>query len=83
MIDNVVPGSGHSVSQTTPAGWGAAQTSCSDGSPVSNVDVSPGETVTCTFSNVSDTAGRIVVVKDADPDDPQDFSFTTDGERAL
>jgi sugar lactone lactonase YvrE len=79
VIDNVVPGSGHSVSQATPAGWGAAQTSCSDGSPVANIDVSPGETVTCTFSNLSNTAGRIVIVKDADPNDPQDFSFITDG----
>jgi DNA-binding beta-propeller fold protein YncE len=79
VIANVVPGSGHSVSQTTPAGWGTAQTSCSDGSPVSNIDVAPGETVTCTFSNLSDNAGRIVVVKDADPDDVQDFPFTAGG----
>ena len=79
VIDNVVPGSGHSVSQTTPAGWAAAQASCSDGSPVSNIDVAPGETVTCTFSNLSQNAGRIVVVKDAQPDDVQDFSFTAGG----
>ncbi len=70
VIDDVVPGSGHSVSQTTPAGWAAAQTSCSDGSPVSNIDVAPGETVTCTFSNLSNTAGRIVIVKDTEPERP-------------
>ena len=79
VIDDVVPGAGHSVSQATPAGWATAQTSCSDGSPVSNIDVAPGETVTCTFSNLSNTAGRIVIVKDTDPNDPQDFSFTTGG----
>jgi DNA-binding beta-propeller fold protein YncE len=79
VIDNVAPGSGHSVSQTTPAGWGPAQTSCSDGSPVSNIDVASGETVTCTFQNLSENAGRIVVVKDTDPDDVQDFPFTAGG----
>ena len=79
VIDNVVPGSGHSVSQTTPAGWAAAQTSCSDGSSVSSIDVAPGETVTCTFSNLSQNAGRIVVVKDTQPDDVQDFPFTSGG----
>ena len=78
VIDNVVPGSGHSVSQATPAD-STAQTSCSDGSPVSNIDVAPGETVTCTFSNLSQNAGRIVVVKDAQPDDVQDFPFTAGG----
>ncbi len=56
VFDDVVPGSGYSVSQSTPAGWGAAQTSCSNGSSVSNIDVAPGETVTCTFANLSDTA---------------------------
>ena len=79
VIDNVVPGSGHTVSQTTPAGWAAAQTSCSDGSPASSIDVAPGETVTCTFSNLSQNAGRIVVVKDTQPDDVQDFPFTSGG----
>ena len=41
---------------------------CNDGSPVSNIDVSAGETVTCTFSNRK--RGQIVAVKDAVPERP-------------
>jgi hypothetical protein len=78
-FDNVVPGSGYSISQATPPGWGVADATCSDGSSPSNIDVAAGEVVTCTFANLSDTAGRIVVRKDAQPDDPQDWSFTAGG----
>ena len=59
-----------------PAGWELSAT-CSDGSPISNIDVAPGEAITCTFVNRK--LGRINVIKDAQPDDPQDFSFTTGG----
>ena len=68
----VAPGSGHSVAESAPAGWVLSSATCSDGSPVSNIDVGPGETVTCTFANQK--RGKIVVVKDARPNDPQDFS---------
>ena len=37
----------------------------------------PGETVTCTFTNHK--PGQIVVVKDAQPNDAQDFTFTAGG----
>jgi len=39
--------------------------------------VSPGEIVTCTFTDLK--RGQIVVVKDAQPNDAQDFAFTTTG----
>lgn len=48
---NVVPGSGYSVAETVPAGWDLISATCDDGSPVSNIDVSAGETVTCTFTD--------------------------------
>ena len=70
---NVAPGSGYSLSETVPSGWDQTSATCSDGSPVSNINVAPGETVTCTFTNHK--RGQIVVVKDAQPDDPQDFSL--------
>ena len=73
----VAPGSGHSVAENTPSGWVLSSATCSDGSPPSNIDVSGGETVTCTF--VNQKRGKIVVVKDAQPDDPQDFTFTAGG----
>ena len=38
----VTPGSGFSVSETVPSGWVLDSATCSDGSPISNIDVSPG-----------------------------------------
>ena len=74
---NVMPGNGYSLSETVPSGWDQTAATCDDGSPVSNIDVAPGEIVTCTFTNRK--RGRIVAVKDATPNDPQDFSFTAGG----
>ncbi len=48
---NVVPGSGYSLAESMPAGWELRSASCSDGSPISNISIDPGETVTCTFTN--------------------------------
>ena len=49
---------------------------CSDGSPVNNISVSAGETVTCTFTNTQ--RGTITVTKVTDPVGGlgQSFSFT-------
>jgi hypothetical protein len=44
-------GSGYSISETSNLVWEQASATCDDGSPVSNINVSPGETVTCTFVN--------------------------------
>ena len=76
----LVPGAGYSVNESLPAGWDRLSASCDDGSPVSNVDVGPGETVTCTFVNRQ--RGRVVVRKVTDPSpDPSGttFDFTTGG----
>ena len=50
-FDPVLPGSGYSVTQTLPASWFLADVRCDDGSPPSNISVSAGEIVTCTFTN--------------------------------
>ena len=47
----VAPGNGYSISQALPSGWRRLGASCDDGSPPTNIDVSAGETVTCTFTN--------------------------------
>jgi Prealbumin-like fold domain len=51
IYDPVFAGSGYSVVETVPAHWELVSAVCDDGSPVSNIDVSPNETVTCTFTN--------------------------------
>src|SRR5207244_920475 len=76
-FDDLVPGGGYSVSEAVPAGWDQSSASCDDGSPISSLDAGPAETVTCTFTNRQ--RGSIVVVKDAQPNDPQDFSFAAGG----
>jgi hypothetical protein len=60
-----------------PADWDFTSASCSDGSPVSAVAVGVGETVTCTFRHTK--RGKITVVKDARPNDAQDFAFSISG----
>ena len=67
------PASGYSLSETVPSGWDQTAATCDDGSPVSNIDVAAGETVTCTFANRK--RGSLVVVEDAVPNDAQDFSL--------
>ncbi len=73
----VSPGTGYSVSQDIPEGWDQTGASCDNGSSPAAINVAPAETVTCTFTNRK--RGRIVVVEDSIPDDPQDFSFTAGG----
>ena len=73
----VKPGSGYNAAEGSVTGWDLdqANTKCSDDSPVNNINVSPGETVTCTFKNVQQR-GKILVDKVTKPgDDPQLFNF--------
>lgn len=42
----------YSVAEVVPTGWTLASAVCSDGSSPAAIGVSPGETVTCTFTNV-------------------------------
>ncbi len=65
------------------AGWELTGLSCDDQNSTTDkpnrkatFDVSPGETVTCTFTNTKD--GRLIVEKQTLPDgDPTRFDFTT------
>jgi hypothetical protein len=72
---NLVPQAGYSVAENTPTDWDLTST-CSDGSPVSNIEVEPGETVTCTLTNTK--RGRAQVIKTvggAPPSGSQSFCF--------
>lgn len=59
---NVLAGSGYNAAETVPANWTLTSATCDDGSPVANIDVSVGETVTCTFTNTRQT-GAIKITK--------------------
>jgi len=50
IFSDVISGS-YSVSENALAGWDQTSATCDDGSTVSAIDVGPGETVTCTFTN--------------------------------
>jgi hypothetical protein len=59
-------------------GWDLTSAVCSDGSAVGAVAISPGETVTCTFTNTK--RGRIHVDVVTTPSaDPQTFGFVLSG----
>jgi hypothetical protein len=67
-----------------PSGWTLGSLVCVDpdgGTTTNNqtatIDLDSGETVTCTFTNHK--LGKIIIEKDAVPDDPQDFHFTGTG----
>lgn len=76
----VLPGV-YSVAETAVSGWTQTSATCSDGSPVTAIDVAPGETVTCTFTNTKQ--GKITITKDAQPNDCQNFSFAMTGQTAF
>jgi archaellum component FlaG (FlaF/FlaG flagellin family) len=74
----VEPGDGYAASESVPAGWDQTSASCDDESPVGHIDVSPGEIVTCTFTNTQ--RGQIVIKKVTDPAGAaQSFGFTLVG----
>jgi LPXTG-motif cell wall-anchored protein len=80
-VGNLQPGS-YDVSEVVPADWKLTGLVCSDGSPTdldtatATIDLAPGESVTCTFTNTK--RGTITIVKVADPDDGTDFDFEGD-----
>jgi hypothetical protein len=49
-FSNLRAGNGYSVNESVPPGW-RVTANCDDGSDSSNIEVAPGETVTCTFAN--------------------------------
>jgi hypothetical protein len=63
----------YNVDETVPSNWLKTSAICSDGSPITAIVVSAGENVTCTFTNTKN--GSITIVKDATPNDQQDFAF--------
>jgi Prealbumin-like fold domain len=82
---NLLAGSGYAAAETVPANWVLVSATCDNGSPVTNISVSPNEVVTCTFTNKLNL-GAIQVTKtrkhaaDGAGDHPQSgVSFTVNG----
>jgi hypothetical protein len=80
VFDNVVPGVYAVTEGAPPAGWDFVGVVCGDpdggtttGGATANIDVDPGETVTCTYTNRK--RGRVVVQKSAVGGD-ETFSYT-------
>jgi Prealbumin-like fold domain len=64
----------YSIAEVAKLGWDLASSSCSTGTPA-QLTIANGETVTCTFTNTK--RATVTIVKDAQPNDVQDFTFTS------
>jgi hypothetical protein len=80
---DLLPGS-YSVAQSALDGWVFTGLSCNTGEAPNvatrsvDITLTPGENVTCTFSN--EKLGTITIIENSTPKDAQDFSFTTTGD---
>ncbi|MDD2482786.1 MAG: VWA domain-containing protein [Candidatus Shapirobacteria bacterium] len=75
----------HSISEVSiPSGYSFDHATCTSGvtdptNPgVKDIAVTADSIITCNFYNTTNK-GSITIIKDAVPNDPQDFSFTTTG----
>lgn len=76
--DQTLVAGSYSVLETPVAGWTQTSATCLSGQTSVNpasITLAPGQTVNCTFTNTLQT-GHIIIVKDAVPNDAQDFLFT-------
>jgi uncharacterized repeat protein (TIGR01451 family) len=77
VFADVAARSGYSLAEGVPDGW-QLNASCSDGSPIDNITVDPGETVECTFTNVK--LATLIVKKETLPERATtSFEFTAAG----
>lgn len=84
-----LPAGDYSVTEASVEGWTLSSLTCSTGgtadvaSATADITLAMGADVTCTFVNtqqsVQPTTGTITILKNALPDDAQDFAFTTSG----
>ncbi|UVJ41003.1 DUF11 domain-containing protein [Arthrobacter sp. CJ23] len=75
-VTEMDPTPGYDGTNLVCSGNLAGDTSSAQGL-VGTIDLDPGETVTCTYTNTQ--RSTIVIVKDAVPDDDQDFTFSATG----
>ena len=75
---SVTPGAGYSVAETVPAGWDQSAATCSDGSPVTNIDVGRGRDGHLHVHQPQARSDRRREGRDSRMI-PQDFGFTAGG----
>ncbi len=79
-----LPAGTYSFTETQVSGWTLASISCTPSSGTSTnlssatatITLAAGDNIVCTFVNSKPTTGSITIVKDAQPNDAQDFAFT-------
>src|SRR5215216_2313639 len=74
VIESIVPGWTLTDLECTGAG---ADSSTNTGTRTATLDIDAGENVVCTFTNTKNAS--VTIVKNAVPDDAQDFAFVTTG----
>ena len=80
-----LPAGSYTFTETQVSGWTLASIVCTPSAGTTTnvvtgaatIVLAAGANVTCTFTNTK--LGTLTIVKDAQPDDPQDFTFTTVG----
>ncbi|MGZ6993432.1 MAG: prealbumin-like fold domain-containing protein, partial [Ilumatobacteraceae bacterium] len=84
VVDDLVPGTYTSTETDPTPPFDLGSINCDDANSTGSVPnrtatfhVEAGETVKCVFTNVQ--RGTITIIKDAVPDNAQDFAFTTTG----
>jgi uncharacterized repeat protein (TIGR01451 family) len=58
----------YAVTETVPPVWELTSATCSDGSSPAAIDLAPGETVTCTFTDTLQAAPSLVLTKEISAD---------------
>jgi hypothetical protein len=84
QVFTVAPGS-YSFTEKAVPGWTLDAITCTSATATTNVatrtatvSVAATDNVACTFTNKAPTTGSITIIKDATPDNAQDFAFTVD-----
>ena len=82
VIENLLPTTYEVLESSLPDGWDLIAIECDDvgssgdvGSLTASYDLTGGKTVKCTFTNRA--RGKISIYKDAIPDDPFSFDYST------
>ncbi|MBK6595404.1 MAG: hypothetical protein IPG23_23310 [Burkholderiales bacterium] len=79
-----LPAGTYAFTETQVPGWTLSSISCTPSSGTSTnltagsatIVLAAGDNIVCTFVNTKPTTGSITIVKDAQPNDAQDFAFT-------